>query len=423
MTQIDLLGREMLEMGARAKAAARFLRDAPAPRRDAALRAMAQAIRARTNVILSENVRDLNALKGEQAAPAFADRLKLDAGRIEGIAKGLEDVAARPDPLGKTLETIRRPNGLEIARVSTPIGVIGIVYESRPNVTADAGALCLKSGNAVILRGGSEAFASSQAIFAAMQDGLAEAGLAPDVIQLVATTDRAAVGHLLGGLGGAIDLIVPRGGRGLVKRVQDEARVAVLAHLDGVNHVYVAADADAEMACGIVVNSKMRRVSVCGAAETLLIDARAPDALKRGLVQALLEAGCAVRGDAEVMALDPRVTAASETDWYKEYLDAMIAARVVDGVGQAAAHIETYGSRHTDAIVTANGQTAEEFLRAVDSAIVLWNASTQFADGAEFGLGAEIGIATGRLHARGPVGADQLTTYKYAVRGHGQIRP
>jgi glutamate-5-semialdehyde dehydrogenase len=372
---------------------------------------------------MAENARDLAALNDGNATPAFADRLTLTPARIEGMAKGLEDVAARPDPLHRTLDTHVRPNGLEIARVSVPIGVIGIIYESRPNVTADAGALCLKSGNAVILRGGSEAQFSSRAIFDAVQMGLAEAGLAPDAIQLVPVTDRAAVGHMLAGLDGAIDLIIPRGGKSLVKRVQDEARVAVLAHLDGVNHVYVAADADPDMARQIVLNSKMRRVGVCGAAETLLLDARTPESLKRDVIQALLDSGCAVRGDAGIRALDARVTAASDIDWHTEYLDEVISARIVDGVHAAIAHIETYGSRHTDAIVTSSPRNAQSFCDGLDSAIVLWNASTQFADGAEFGLGAEIGIGTGRLHARGPVGADQLTIYKYVVRGHGQIRP
>jgi glutamate-5-semialdehyde dehydrogenase len=423
MTQPGTLANLMLTMGANARKAARQLRSEPAAKRDAALLAMAKAIRARTNDILAENASDLAALKDAHATPAFADRLTLNTARIEAMAKGLEDVAARPDPLHRTLDTTTRPNGLEIARVSVPIGVIGIVYESRPNVTADAGALCLKSGNAVILRGGSEALASSKAIFKAMQEGLAAAGLTLDAIQLVEVTDRAAVGHLLGGLNGAVDLIIPRGGKGLTKRVQDEARVPVLAHLEGVNHVYIAADADPQMACQIVLNAKMRRVSVCGAAETVLLDARTPDSLKRDVIQTLLDNGCAVRGDAGVMSLDPRVTAASENDWYTEYLDAVMSARIIDGVHDAIAHIETYGSQHTDAIVTSSPRNAQSFFEGLDSAILMWNASTQFADGAEFGLGAEIGIGTGRMHARGPVGADQLTIYKYIVRGHGHIRP
>lgn len=410
-------------MGQLARDAAAWLAESSSAARDAALHAMATHIRARESAILAANDQDLSVLTGAHATAAFADRLRLTSSRIEAMARGLEDVALRPDPLGRVLEEFTPPNALRISRVSVPIGVIAIIYESRPNVTADAGALCLKSANAVILRGGSEALRTSKAIHAAMLNGLRQAGFPEDAIQLVTTPDRAIVGHMLSGLDGAVDLIIPRGGRSLVKRVQDEARVPVLAHLEGVNHVYVAKDADAHMARNIVLNAKMRRVSVCGAAETVLFDREAPDSLKRNVVSALLDAGCEVRGDRAITALDPRVKMASENDWYTEYLDAIISAREVDGVVGAIAHISKYGSRHTDAIVTPDAQTAQIFLRRVDSAIVLWNASTQFADGAEFGLGAEIGIATGRLHARGPVGADQLTTYKYVVRGDGQIRP
>lgn len=423
MSATQSIAAMMTRMGERARAAAKILAASPGETRVRALREMAAAIRQAKRAILDANAQDLAALSGAQASAAFADRLTLNEARLEGVCKGLEDVAAQPDPLHKTTFETTRPNGLRIARVSVPIGVIGIIYESRPNVTADAGALCVKSGNAVILRGGSEALRSSMAIHAALMRGLEKAGLPVEAIQLVPTPDRAAVGEMLSGLDGGIDLIIPRGGKGLTKRVQDEARVPVLAHLDGNNHVYIDKSADAEMAKAVALNSKMRRTSVCGAAETVLFDKAAPEELKRGVVQALLEAGCAVRGDTGVRALDARITAASEDDWSTEYLDAIVAAREVDGVNHAIAHIETYGSHHTDAIVAQDKDAAERFLREIDSAILLWNASTQFADGAEFGLGAEIGIATGRLHARGPVGADQLTSYKYVVRGDGQIRP
>jgi glutamate-5-semialdehyde dehydrogenase len=423
MNALQDLALTMASMGQRARAAAKRLASSSAAQRDGALRAMAAKLRAAVPEILAGNAQDLAALSGAHATPAFKDRLALNPERIEGIAKGLEDVAARPDPLHKTLDETTQPNGLKIARVSVPIGVIGIIYESRPNVTADAGALCVKSGNAAILRGGSEALNSSRAIHAALETGLAAAGLPHDAIQLVQSPDRAAVGHLLAGLDGAIDLIVPRGGKGLVKRVQDEARVAVLAHLDGNNHVYVDKEADPGMARAVVLNSKMRRVGVCGAAETVLVDQAAPHALKRDLILSLLDAGCAVRGDDAMQALDARVAPAVADDWTTEYLDAIIAAREVDGVVGAIEHIETYGSHHTDAIVTGDAAAAAKFLHEIDSAILLWNASTQFADGAEFGLGAEIGIGTGRLHARGPVGAEQLTIYKYVVRGDGHIRP
>ena len=339
------------------------------------------------------------------------------------MAKGLEDIAALPDPVGRELARWQRPNGLDIARIATPIGVIGIIYESRPNVTADAGALCLKSGSAVILRGGSESTRSSAAIHAALVDGLREAGLPETAIQLVPTTDRAAVGDMLQGLDGAIDLIVPRGGKSLVARVQAEARVPVLAHLEGICHVYVHERADLAMARAIVVNAKMRRTGVCGAAETILIDRAILTSHGVPILEDLAKAGCEIRGDDAVCAIFPTATPATEEDWRTEYLDAIVAVRAVDGLDEAVRHIETYGSQHTEAIITADGRAAERFLAALDSAIVLWNASTQFADGSEFGMGAEIGIGTGKLHARGPVGVEQLTTFRYVVRGTGQTRP
>src|SRR6266566_1696159 len=413
----------MREIGARAKAAARTLALAPSAQKDAALAAMADAIRARTQPILAANSEDLADARDGGATEAFLDRLALDAKRIEAMAAGVELVRQLPDPVGTLTEAWTRPNGMTIERVRVPLGVVGVIYESRPNVTADAGALCLKAGNAVILRGGSESFRSACAIHAALAAALGEAGLPEAAIQLVPTRDRAAVGLMLAGLDGALDVIVPRGGKGLVGRVQSEARVPVFAHLEGVCHVYVDKAADPAMAQRIVLNAKMRRTGVCGAAETVLIDrAVALDQLKP-LVTMLIDAGCEVRGDETVRAADRRVKRASEDDWSTEYLDAIIAAKVVDGVDDAIAHIERYGSHHTDAIVTADAAAAEKFLNEVDSAIVLHNASTQFADGGEFGFGAEIGIATGKLHARGPVGVEQLTSFKYRVRGTGQIRP
>jgi glutamate-5-semialdehyde dehydrogenase len=347
----------------------------------------------------------------------------LDASRVDGMARGLEEIAALPDPVGTAIAEWTRPNGLVMQRVRVPLGVVGIIYESRPNVTADAGALCLKAGNAAILRGGSESHHSSRAIHTCLARGLREAGLPEAAIQLVPTTDREAVGLMLKGLGGAVDVIVPRGGKSLVTRVQEEARVPVFAHLEGLCHTYVDRSADLEMAKRIVVNAKMRRTGVCGATETLLVDKAAPAGHLPALVAALIEAGCEVRGDAAVEAADARVKPATEQDWSTEYLDAVISAKVVDGVDGAIAHIQRYGSQHTDAIVADDRATAERFLTRLDSAIVLHNASTQFADGGEFGMGAEIGIATGRLHARGPVGVEQLTTFKYVVRGRGQVRP
>ena len=417
------VGTLMLDVGRRARAAARTVGLATRERKDAALTAMADRLRARRKAVLAANAEDLADARRAGQTAAFLDRLTLDEARLEAVAAAVESIAGLPDPVGRVLATFERPNGLQIERVATPLGVIGVIFESRPNVTADAGALCLKAGNAAILRAGSDSFRTSQAIAQAMREGLAEAGLPEDAIQLVPTRDRAAVGAMLAGLDGALDVIVPRGGKSLVARVQAEARVPVFAHLEGLCHVYVHAAADLEMAKRIVLNAKMRRTGVCGSAETLLIDrACAPTHLKP-LLETLIAAGCEIRGDEACRAADPRVKAASEEDWHTEYLDAIIAARVVDGLDAAIAHVETYGSHHTDAIVTDDTAAAERFLAEVDSAIVLHNASTQFADGGEFGFGAEIGIATGRMHARGPVGVEQLTSFKYRVRGSGQTRP
>ena len=413
----------MGEIGRSARAAARVLALAPAEQKNRALDAMARAIRAQTRQILAANGEDIAEARANGVTGAFLDRLSLNDARIEAIAAGIETVRALADPVGKVTESWTRPNGMTIERVRVPLGVIGIIYESRPNVTADAGALCLKSGNAAILRGGSDSLRSSRAIVAALEHGLREAGLPEATIQLVPTRDRAAVGLMLAGLDGNIDVLVPRGGKGLVARVQAEARLPVFAHLEGVCHVYVDKAADLGMAKTIVLNAKMRRTGVCGAAETLLVDRPAAARLLKPLVEMLLDADCEVRGDKATLAVDPRVKPASEEDWGTEYLDAIIAVKAVDGVDAAIDHIERYGSHHTDAIVTEDAAAAEKFLREVDSAIVLHNASTQFADGGEFGFGAEIGIATGRLHARGPVGVEQLTTFKYRIRGSGQIRP
>jgi glutamate-5-semialdehyde dehydrogenase len=384
---------------------------------------MGRAIRAATAPILAANREDVAEAEKAGATAAFIDRLRLDEKRIAAMADGVDVIAALPDPVGTVISGWDRPNGMRIEQVRVPLGVIGIIYESRPNVTADAGALGLKAGNAVILRGGSDSFRSSRAIHAAIAAGLSGAGAPETAIQLVPTRDRDAVGLMLTGLDGAIDVIVPRGGKGLVARVQAEARLPVFAHLDGNCHVYVDKAADPDMARSIVLNSKMRRTGVCGAAETLLVDKGAAPALLAPLVRTLIDAGCEVRGDRDAQAADPRVKCATAEDWTTEYLDAIIAVKLVDGVDEAIAHVERYGSHHTDAIVTADRGAAEKFLARVDSAIVLHNASTQFADGGEFGFGAEIGIATGRLHARGPVGAEQLTTFKYRVRGSGQTRP
>ncbi len=418
----DIAG-AMREIGRGAKAAARVLALCPTAAKDRALAAMAKAVRAHQPDILAANAEDIAEAKAAGATAAFIDRLKLDGKGVVAMADGIDIVRSLKDPVGTVLDSWQRPNGMTIERVRVPLGVIGIIYESRPNVTADAGALCLKSGNAAILRGGSESFRSVRAIHAALVEGLREAGLPEDAIQLVPTRDRAAVGLMLTGLDGNIDVIVPRGGKGLVGRVQAEARVPVFAHLEGVCHIFIDKAASPAMAKSILLNAKMRRTGVCGAAETLLVDRAAAKSQLKPLVEMLLDAGCEVRGDAATQAVDKRVKPASEEDWSTEYLDAIISAKVVDGLGEAIDHIERYGSHHTDAIVTEDQQAAEKFLNQVDSAIVLHNASTQFADGGEFGFGAEIGIATGKLHARGPVGVDQLTSFKYRVRGSGQTRP
>ena len=413
----------MRDIGARAKAAGRRLALAATADKDCALAAMAQAVRASRAAILAANAEDIAEARSGGATAAFVDRLMLDDKRVGAIADGIGVVAGLADPVGTVSDSWTRPNGMRIERVRVPLGVVGVIYESRPNVTADAGSLCLKAGNAVILRGGSESFRSSRAIHAALAQGLRAAGLTEDAIQLVPTRDRAAVGLMLAGLDGAIDVIVPRGGKGLVARVQTEARVPVFAHLDGNCHVYVDKAADLDMAKRIVLNAKMRRTGVCGAAETLLVDRAAAAADLKPLVTMLLDAGCEVRGDRDTQSVDARVKPATEEDWGTEFLDAIIAVKVVDGVDGAIAHVERYGSHHTDAIVTEDAVAAERFLAETDSAIVLHNASTQFADGGEFGMGAEIGIATGRMHARGPVGVEQLTTFKYRVLGTGQTRP
>jgi glutamate-5-semialdehyde dehydrogenase len=418
------LAATMRDIGRRARAASRALSMASADQKNAALAAMAGEIRRYIGTIIAENKADVADARGSSnPTEAFLDRLLLTEQRVEAMAAGIEAVAALPDPVGAVMDRWTRPNGMTIERVRVPLGVIAIVYESRPNVTADAGTLCVKAGNAAILRGGSDSFRSSRAIVTALAAGLRAAKLPEDAIQLVPTRERDAVGLMLTGLDGNIDVIVPRGGKGLVARVQAEARVPVFAHLEGNVHVYVDKAASLDMAKEIVLNAKMRRTGVCGAAETLLVDKDAAAKELKPLVAMLLDAGCEVRGDKAAQAADRRVKPATEDDWSTEYLDKIIAAKVVDGVDGAITHIEKYGSHHTDAIITDDTKTAEKFLREVDSAIVLHNASTQFADGGEFGFGAEIGIATGRLHARGPVGLEQLTSFKYRIRGTGQIRP
>jgi glutamate-5-semialdehyde dehydrogenase len=417
------IGEVMDGLGRAATEAAGTLALAPTAQKNAALAAAAAAIRGRSAALLAANERDMSAARAAHLSGARLERLKLDSGRIEAIAQSIDDVAALPDPIGTVVAEWERPNGLKIQRVRVPIGVIGIIYESRPNVTTDAGALCLKSGNAAILRGGSESRHSNAALHAALAAGLEAAQLPAACVQLVPTTDRSAVGYMLAGMSEYLDCLVPRGGKTLVARVQQEARVPVIGHLEGNCHVYIDRDADVRMARTIALNAKMRRTGICGAAETLLIDRACIATHLAPVVRDLLEAGCEVRGDATVQQADPRVRPASEDDWYTEYLDAIIAARVVDGVDAAVAHIARYGSAHTESIVTENQATAERFLQRVDSAIVLHNASTQFADGGEFGMGAEIGISTDRFHARGPVGVEQLTSYKYVVRGAGQVRP
>jgi glutamate-5-semialdehyde dehydrogenase len=416
------IDRMMLDIGRRARQAATALAAARREPKDLALLGAARAIRASTADILAANTADLVDMKGK-ATDAFIDRATLDGNRVEAMAAGLETVMGLDDPVGSTMAEWSRPNGLRIRRVRTPLGVIGVIFESRPNVTADAGALCLKAGNASILRGGSDTHRTSAAIHQCLVTGLREAGLPEDAIQLVPTRDRAAVGAMLKGLDGAIDVIVPRGGKSLVGRVQAEARVPVFAHLEGLCHIYVHAPCDLDMARDIVVNSKMRRPGICGAVETLLVDRSLADSHLKPLVEALIAAGCEVRGDQTVQGVAFAVKPASDEDWVTEYLDAIISVRVVDGIDPAIDHIATYGSNHTDAILTDDPRAAKTFMDRVDSAIVLHNASTQFADGGEFGMGAEIGIATGKMHARGPVGVEQLTSFKYCVYGNGQTRP
>src|ERR1700676_1507541 len=413
----------MNDLARGARAAARVLSLAPAGQKNRALEAIEAAIRAGSAAILAANAEDGAEVRAGGASTAFLDRLALSEARIKAMADGVKVVRDIPDPVGAITETWERPNGMTIERVRVPLGVVAVIFESRPNVTADAGVLCLKSGNAVILRGGSDSFRSCRAIHDCLVQGLREADLPEAAITLVPTRDRAAVGLLLSGLNGDVDLIVPRGGKSLVARVEAEARVPVFAHLEGVNHVYVDHAADLAMAKSIVLNAKMRRPGVCGAAETLLVDRKGADAALKPLVEMLIDAGCEVRGDLSVQRTDPRVKPASDEDWDTEYEDAIIAAKVVDGVDEAIAHIHNHGSHHTDAIVTEDAATARKLLDEVDSAIVLHNASTQFADGGEFGFGAEIGIATGKFHARGPVGAEQLTSFKYRVHGTGQTRP
>jgi glutamate-5-semialdehyde dehydrogenase len=412
----------MRGIGRAARDAARVLALASTEQKNHALRAAAAALRAQRLEILAANERDMHQALQRETSPALLDRLRLDYARVDAMAQALEDIERLADPVGRRLAQWSRPNGMQIERVCVPLGVIGIIYESRPNVTADAGALCLKSGNAVILRGGSESAQSSATIHACLAEGLEAAGLPRTCIQLVPTTDRAAVGHMLADMSDSIDVIVPRGGKSLIARVRREARVPVIGHLEGVCHVYVDRGADLEMAKHIVLNAKMRRTGVCGSAETLLVDRACAATHLSPLIKTLLDAGCEVRGDAASARVEQRVKSATEQDWYTEYLDAIIAVRVVDDVDAAIAHIRQYGSQHTECIVTDNAAAAERFLARVDSAIVLHNASTQFADGGEFGMGAEIGISTDKFHARGPVGVEQLTSYKYVVRGSGQVR-
>ena len=422
MTDTNLVA-TMNELGARARKASAELAKVTPELRTQALKAMAQRIRENAASILEANAVDMAAGRDKQLSAALMDRLALDPIRLEGIAKGLEAVAELNDPVGRVLDSWDQPNGLSISRVSGPIGVIGIIYESRPNVTADAGALCIRAANAAVLRGGSESRNSSTAIASALRLGLTDAGLPKDAIQIVPTTDRAAVGMMLKGLDGNLDIVVPRGGKSLVARVQEEARIPVIGHLEGLCHTYVHESADTKMAVDVVVNAKMRRTGVCGATETLLIDASIAPTLLPQIEAALREKSCALRGDQRAMEILTSADPAEEEDWQTEYLDSILAVKVVDNIDAAIAHIETYGSGHTEAIIASDDVAAEKFIKDVDASIVMRNASTQFADGGEFGMGAEIGIATGRLHARGPVGADQLTIFKYVVRGNGQIRP
>lgn len=413
----------MLDLGRKARNAAAELATTSAERKHAALIAMAEKLLSNQQEILDANAIDMENGQASGMSASFLDRLKLDTDRILSMANGLKDIAALNDPVGRILAEWDRPNGLHIQRVSTPLGIIGVIYESRPNVTADAGALCLKAGNAVILRGGSDSFHSSRAIHACMVEGLKTAGLPEGAIQMVPTKDRAAVGEMLAGLGGNIDVIVPRGGKSLVERVQKDARVPVFAHLEGLCHVYIDGSADLEMATNIVINSKMRRTGICGSAETLLIDKAVVDTHLQPILKALTNAGCDIRADMPVKDLYPNSTQANPEDWTTEYLDAMISVRIVDGIEGAIEHINQYSSNHTDAIIAEDQEAVDQFFSTIDSAILLHNASTQFADGGEFGMGAEIGIATGKMHARGPVGVEQLTSFKYLVRGNGQVRP
>ena len=419
----DTLEADMLAMGRRARAAARALALAGPETRTKAIAGMATALRARSDKVLAANAADLDDARAKGMATAMMDRLALDPKRLEGVIGALESIAAIPDPVGVETARWTPDNGLDIARVRTPIGVLAIIYESRPNVTADAAALAVRAGNAVILRGGSECLRSNLAIHEALAEGLTSAGLSPDTVQIVTTRDRAAVGHILTGLEGSIDLLIPRGGRSLVERVKTEARVAVLGHLEGVNHVYVHASADPAMARAVALNAKMRRVSVCGAAETLLIDRAVADDLLPQIAEDLTEAGCELRADAAARALIPGAIAASDDDWSTEYLKPILAVKVVSGIDEALGHVARYGSGHTESIVASDEAAIERFLAEADAGIVLANASTQFADGGEFGFGGEIGISTDRLHARGPVGAEQLTSFKYVIRGKGQTRP
>ena len=412
----------MTDLGRRARAATRILALAPTEAKDRALREAAAAIRSDAGAIAGANARDMKAGEAKGLSAAMLDRLLLTPARIEAMARGLEEIAALADPVGRILAQWTRPNGMAISRVVVPLGVIGIIYESRPNVTADAAGLCLKSGNAAILRGGSESFHSSLAIMAALTRGLAAAGLPADAIQMVPTTSREAVGAMLR-LSDFIDVIVPRGGKSLVERVVAESRIPLFQHLEGICHTYVDGAADLDMARQVVLNAKMRRTGICGATETLLVDGACAATHLKPLVEDLLDAGCEVRGDEATRAVDSRVKAATEADWSTEYLDSIIAVKLVDGVAAAVEHVNTHGSNHTEAIITEDAVAAETFLNGCDSAIVLWNASTQFADGGEFGMGAEIGISTGKLHARGPVGVEQLCTFKYVVKGDGQVRP
>jgi glutamate-5-semialdehyde dehydrogenase len=417
------ISRTMTALGESARAAAASLATASGEQRNAALAAAAAALRERSDEIVAANEEDMAAGRERSLSGALLDRLMLDSERIEAMALGIETIIGLRDPIGRVLEEWERPNGLHIQRISVPLGVIGIIYESRPNVTADAAALCVKSGNAVILRGGSESFHSSTAIYECLRAGLIAAGLPGEAVQMVPTTDRAAVGFLLSSMADWVDVVVPRGGKSLIRRVQDEARVPVIGHLEGICHVYLHAAADPDMARDVVLNAKMRRTGICGAAETVLVDSASADILVPAVCDVLLNAGCEIRGDDKVTSIIDKAISATEEDWSTEYLDAVLSIRVVQGIEQAIDHIRRYGSGHTESIVTGDAEAAERFFREVDSAIVLQNASTQFADGGEFGMGAEIGIATGRIHARGPVGADQLTSYKYIVRGSGQVRP